>query len=383
MRKKVVWFMCALLSTMLLCGCQNKIEEATGEIVARTADLIFSSGSENYADSGKVTARIVTPTPIATPTPVPSPTPIPQNGRWPGQPEDDEEPDREDVDEWVYSLTSVNVRSGWSTRFSKVGELSENEKIHRTAVFSNGWSEVAYNNGYAYIKSEYLSKNTPARIGATHLDLELYEKEAIEAGDDFHLIRMKNILQKPELKSGPEITCLATVLNFYEIETDKVELYKKYLPCVQPGAASPKDAYVGNPETSGYGCYAPVIVKAATGYLIDKRTIMSIDDITGSNLDELLSYVDNGIPVMVWCTTNMVSSYVSASWNVSGSLVEWRSPEHCVVLMGYNRSKEEVIVGDPLRGIVTYNIDTFYRRYQEEHENAVVIWKEESTAVNE
>ena len=85
-------------------------------------------------------------------------------------------------------------------------------------------------------------------------------------------------------------------------------------------------------------------------------------DISGSTMEEMLNFVKNGTPVIVWGTTNLVESKVTAEWEVNGELIQWQGYEHCTVLMGYNRTKETVIVADPLRGIVEFDMVKYYQR---------------------
>ena len=96
-------------------------------------------------------------------------------------------------------------------------------------------------------------------------------------------------------------------------------------------------------------------------------------DVSGSSLEELLGFVKNGTPVMVWGTTNLVESKVTAEWEINGEIIRWQGYEHCTVLIGYNRTKETVIVADPLRGIVEFDMQKYYKRYQEQYSNAVII----------
>ena len=96
-------------------------------------------------------------------------------------------------------------------------------------------------------------------------------------------------------------------------------------------------------------------------------------DVSGSTMEELLSFVKNGTPVIVWGTTNLVESKVTAEWEINGELIQWQGYEHCTVLLGYNLTKSTVIVADPLRGIIEFDMDKYYQRYKEQHMNAVII----------
>ena len=87
----------------------------------------------------------------------------------------------------------------------------------------------------------------------------------------------------------------------------------------------------------------------------------------------MVDFVKKGTPVIVWTTTNLAASKVTAEWEINGETIQWHSNEHCMVLMGYNGTKETVIVADPLHGIVEFDMVKFYQRYEEQQSNAVII----------
>jgi len=370
--KKIRWIGTALcLLVFGMAGCAQMLETASDRFDAAVGDLL-STGQDSYSDSGNVAIRILTATPSPeptlspTPTLTPTPTPRPANV----------EPDGEKVDEWVYASATVNIRAKWNADSLIVGALNENDQIHRVAVLENGWSKVSYNNEYAYVRSDYLTTQRPSVPGFVHLDTVQYAYNAVLNGEDVIMLGVQNILQKPDLPAGPEITCLTIVLHYLGDYPDKVSLAENYLTIAEPGTASPYEAYLGDPKVAAgsYGCYAPVIVDAANRYFADKgNTRKQAMDVSGSTMDELLGFVKNGTPVIVWGTTNLVESKVTAEWEINGELIQWQGYEHCTVLLGYNLTKSTVIVADPLRGIIEFDMDKYYQRYKEQHMNAVII----------
>lgn len=370
-KKTHIWGVVAFLLLFGTTGCAQVLETASERFDDVMGDIL-STGQDSYNDTGNVTVRILTATPSPeptlspTPTVTPSPTPRPDNM----------EPESEKVDEWVYASTTVNIRAKWNADSAIVGTLSENDQIHRVAVLDNGWSKVSYNSEYAYVNSDYLTMQRPAVPGIIHLDTSKYAYDAVLNGEDVLILGVQNILQKPDLPAGPEITCLAIVLHYLGEYPDKVSLAENYLVMAEPGTASPYEAYLGDPKvsTGSYGCYAPVIADAANRYFADKgNTRKKAIDVSGSTLNELLNFVKNGNPVIVWGTTNLVESKVTEEWNIDGEIIQWRGYEHCTVLMGYNKTRGTVIVADPLRGIVEFDMETYYQRYKEQYSNAVII----------
>ena len=59
----------------------------------------------------------------------------------------------------IVNTDSLNVRSGPSTSYSKLGTLSKGSKVEVISE-SNGWSKIVYNGKEAYVSSTYLSNNT-------------------------------------------------------------------------------------------------------------------------------------------------------------------------------------------------------------------------------
>ncbi len=373
MNKKKEYLRYLALPAMLLAfgmtGC-SMLETASDSFDNIVGGLISSNSEEAFSDN--VTVRILTATPIpeatAAPTPTLSPTPTPRP--------DHMEPEGTEVDEWVYASSAVNIRSGWSADTMLVGSMQKNDQIHCVAVLENGWSKVSYNGMYAYINSSYLTTERPSVPGIIHLDTLEYTYRAVLNGEDVVMLDVQNILQKPDLPAGPEITCLSIVLQYYKEYADKVMLAENYLTVAEPGTASPKVAYLGDPKVAegSYGCYAPVIVEAANRYLEEKGIYRKkAVDVSGSTKDQLLKYVKSGTPVIVWGTTNLAATEVSAEWEIDGELIRWMSKEHATVLMGYNNTRETVIVADPLRGIVEFDMDRYFQRYTQQYSQAVII----------
>ncbi len=369
--KNGITILLLLLCCLCMTGCAQALATASDTFDSLMEELI-ATGDEPYDDNGMVQIRIltatptptITPTPTATPSPTPSPTPY---GR---------RPEGESVDEWVFATEAVNIRSGWTTKSPIVGGLIANDGIHRVEILDNGWSRVSYNGEYCYISSDYLTTDRPFSVGTMHMDTGAYTLNAMLDDQDVVILGVKNILQKPDLPAGPEVTCLAIVLQYLGDPVDKVYLAENYLTLAEPGTATPFEAYLGDPKVAkgSYGCYAPVIVDAANRYFADRgNTNKYAVDISGSTKDQLFDYVKNGMPVIIWGTTNMVATKITKEWEINGELLQWRGNEHCMVLMGYNKTNDTVIVADPLRGIVEFDGEVFFKRYKEQYESAVLI----------
>ncbi len=67
-----------------------------------------------------------------------------------------------EVDEIVYATASVNIRAGDSADSERLGGLSIGDPVTRIGIGENGWSQIAYQGGIAYVSSDYLSLTKPA-----------------------------------------------------------------------------------------------------------------------------------------------------------------------------------------------------------------------------
>ncbi len=76
------------------------------------------------------------------------------------EPEEEEEeaPAVTEIVKTVRATTTVNIRSSDSETADKLGKASEGQEFTLIEKQGNGWSEISYNGGSAFIKSEYLEE---------------------------------------------------------------------------------------------------------------------------------------------------------------------------------------------------------------------------------
>ena len=181
------------------------------------------------------------------------------------------------------------------------------------------------------------------------------------------------LCQYPELPNGCEITSLASVLQYYGLPADKCDLSDNYLPKGPVGTVSFYEAFEGNPrEEDAFGCYAPVIVNTANQYFSANGYSFSATELTGSALEDLFPYIDANTPVLVWATQDCREGHYSVTWNVNGEDLTWFTPEHCLVLVGYDDTF--IWVADPMYGDIRgYVRELFAQRYESLYRQAIVI----------
>lgn len=195
-------------------------------------------------------------------------------------------------------------------------------------------------------------------------------------------IKVESLMQNPELPNGCEIVSLTAVLNYYGYSVSKLDMADKYLPKEEfkwvngkRFGPDPFKIYAGNPrsKTSGWYTFAPTIVEATENYMLTqvKKTIAK--DISGSNQKDLLEYLDNGKPIVVWTTLDLSKPILKSHWYLSdtGEYHSAYTNLHSVVLHGYKDGK--VYVMDPLKGHVEYDMNKFFKSYKEMGKHALVL----------
>ena len=63
------------------------------------------------------------------------------------------------INDYRYTTTNVNFRTGPSTSYSSKGILNQGTKVYVYQVRKDGWAYIKYNNSYGYIYSQYLKTN--------------------------------------------------------------------------------------------------------------------------------------------------------------------------------------------------------------------------------
>ncbi|WP_180272602.1 SH3 domain-containing protein [Konateibacter massiliensis] len=61
------------------------------------------------------------------------------------------------VDETVYAAETINIRESDNQDSARIGQLYMGDSAKRTAIYSNGWSQIEYNGQTGYVLTEYLT----------------------------------------------------------------------------------------------------------------------------------------------------------------------------------------------------------------------------------
>ena len=159
---------------------------------------------------------------------------------------------------------------------------------------------------------------------------------------------------------------LYNLLRFYKVDVtmeDIVSSLKKGESPYDEGSVryggNPELEFVGDPkDNTGYGVYQKPILEVANKFKA------GMVDYTGHSLNSVLSLVEQGIPVQVWVSINLVDTDVYDSWiyKPTGEVISWLGDLHSVVVIGFN--SQSVIVSDSFTGqIKRYNRTQFNKIY--------------------
>ena len=188
--------------------------------------------------------------------------------------------------------------------------------------------------------------------------------------------------------TGCESVSTIICLNYLGINITVDEFIKNYLESGeiikkdnQLYAPSPFDKFVGSPydDDFSFGCYEPVIEKALKKLISDKKLNYEVKNLTNVPMDEIIrDYIDKDIPVIFWATMYMQPHGNGNMWIVpeTGEKFQWRSREHCLLLVGYNDNG--YYFNDPMQD----EHPTFYgdkalveERHKEQYSMAVALVK--------
>lgn len=276
-------------------------------------------------------------------------------------------------------ITATDVESGEVVEDavgSEEGEALFSKLIagRKYAIAATTLENSTKNDGYTTIENFTYDATKPYYRLETHFSRDEQELD------------VPVVMQKPELPHGCEITSLTAVLNYYGLDVTKLEMADNYLPKQkirtidgQRFGPNPTQAFAGNPRDKAHGMYvfAAPIVKAAEAVIADKQADLRVTNKSGASQDEILQLVREGVPVVTWVTLDLSEPKrnLAKGWIYEGEKVPHAAYMnlHAVVLTGHLGDK--VVVMDPLKGFVTYNVDQFFKSYKELGEQAVAVHK--------
>lgn len=214
------------------------------------------------------------------------------------------------------------------------------------------------------------------------------------------IIKVPYIDQTKEWPTGCESVSAVMLLQYLGVKISVKQFVERYLvkvPLFEKDGklygGDPRKVFVGDPaDDRSMGCYAPVIKEAlekvfrekiigtktyvAGNPLEEERRDGEPVDLTGVSMETLLrEYIDNDMPVIFWASIDLKETYAGPEWIVAdtGEFFEWRSHEHCMVLVGYD--EENYYFNDPWHdhGTIGYERKLVEKRHAEQYAMAVSV----------
>lgn len=185
--------------------------------------------------------------------------------------------------------------------------------------------------------------------------------------------------QHPELPRGCEVTSLAMLLQYHQINVSKMELAKKvnrqpykYTKDGTTLFGNPYHGFLGDMysfSNPGYGVYHGPIAELAKTYVGDR-----VLDFTGNSFDDILKHVNENRPV--WIITNTTYKKLDDSkfrtWNTAQGEIQITMKEHSVLVTGYDQ--EFIYFNDPTTGAVEKApVNDFREAWEQMGQQAVTI----------
>lgn len=203
---------------------------------------------------------------------------------------------------------------------------------------------------------------------------------------DKKILNVRHVSQKG-LPTGCEATGLTITINWYGYNADKEDIAMTYMPrqevVYRNGQLYGPDfmtTFAGNPKRDGldYGCYIPCMITTVNNYFNAVGSSYRGKSISGTEAEDLLSYIDRNIPVAVIATPDLITPSRGDSWiTPDGRTVTWQKGHHCLVLIGYDKTRSKVYFSDPARsagnGVSVFDFGRFKQIYDMKGKNAMII----------
>lgn len=185
--KRLLTLVTALVMAMTVLAACGQIDEEPIDNPVVTSDPAVTGLPDNTFPTEPTTVSTAPPTTVSTTPPTTVTTTEPTTSATTEKTsESTKKKDKNDftVEEMsgtMYATISLNIRSGPSTDFGKIGALSEGEAAQITGRASTGWYQISYNGKTGYVSNVYMSSEKPAAKPASTTKKQ---EEGVEEVDD-------------------------------------------------------------------------------------------------------------------------------------------------------------------------------------------------------
>lgn len=203
--------------------------------------------------------------------------------------------------------------------------------------------------------------------------------EEVEIKSSMHL-KAPHILQLPELPRGCEVTSLTMLLQYHDIDVDKMTLAEEVKKDSSPYKVKDDKTYFGNPHKGfvgdmysfsepGYGVYHEPLTKLAEQYMKKER----VADLSGQSFYRVLQALNQEQPVLVIINAEYEKLPKSSfqTWYTTEGPIEITMNEHSVLVTGYD--KDYIYFNDPLGKQEKAPFEDFIEAWEQMGSQAITI----------
>ncbi|GGC97651.1 C39 family peptidase [Pontibacillus salipaludis] len=237
----------------------------------------------------------------------------------------------------------------FNTSFSSIDEPTVNivREMESNSVSFENLDPLFLTGDVSYVSSKLLSQKVRWDVTDYNLYATVQGEEDLK-GESFKNplnVPLLNQMDAPRLYNGCEVTSLAMVLNYHNVDVKKNELANQIdrVPLTYSNGlkGNPNEGFVGDMENGpGLSVYHGPIYELAKSY-VGERAV----DLTGSDPETLYEYVKVGKPIWVITTGNFAPANDFKTWNTPHGEVDVSYSVHSVVITGY--SEEYVYINNP------------------------------------
>ena len=213
--------------------------------------------------------------------------------------------------QYVNAREGLNVRTGPSTSYSKLGKLSYGQSVTVIST-SNGWSKINYNGSTGYVSSEYLQSTKPSS-GSTSQTTNTVMYVNTTAGLNVRTGPSTSYSKLGKLSYGQSVTVISTSNGWSKINYNGSTGYvsSQYLQSTKPSSSSSSN----NSNTSVSASASAVIAYAKT--LLGKPYVWGAQGPNSFDCSGFTYYVfKNKAGIVLPRTSSEQSKYGTyVSWN--------------------------------------------------------------------
>lgn len=294
--------------------------------------------------------------------------------------EQPDEKEEEPVTQVSVMVTEINSDKPLANQQVKIVWSDENDSSHILTTDEQG--VVEFKDIAIGVEATLIVENPIYEVRRTFTTKEIREDIVVQTLAQGGPLGVPVVMQEPALPTGCEITSLTSIFNYFgETVTKEVMAsdYLKQIPLWVEGdrvvGVDPQEAFIGTP-TSPRGVYVfpRGIIDSAQKYADAINKSYLTEDLSGLGEEEISTYINNGVPVLMWITIDLKPPVTKNGWWIDGTdeYHDMFQNQHAVVLTAVDDTT--ITIMDPLKGTVTHDKTEFFTSYEQLGSMAMTVY---------